>query len=274
MRLDDGVTDTPTWSVVLPVKGLSAAKSRMAAVSPAASELAFAFYQDTLNAALASPLVAEVVVATSDERVAAVAIARGCTVVSDADHPGINPAARAAAAERGGAGGVAIVVSDLPALTAAAITSVLTTASGYPTCFLADADGTGTTMWLSSGGAAIDPRFGLASRTAHNEAGAVDLVAAHPEMSGNWAAARRDVDTDAALADAIAMGVGTCTSAAIAPAAERLVTVLARSEDRVDIVDEDGLRGEVAWAPVAAAGLRDLHPGQRIVLTGDGVRLP
>ena len=268
------MTDTPTWTVVLPVKVLSAAKSRLAAVSPTASELAFAFCQDTLDAALASPLVAEVVVATSDERVGSLASARGCRVVSDADHPGINPAARQAATMRSGTGGLAIVVSDLPALTPTALTSVLATATGYPMSFLADADGTGTTMWFSSAGKDVEPHFGLASRAAHNEAGAVDLVAVHPAMSGSWSAARRDVDTDAALADAIAMGVGTCTTAALAPVAERLVTVLARREDRVDVVDEDGHRSDITWAPVAAAGLRDLHPGQRIVLTGDGVRLP
>jgi 2-phospho-L-lactate guanylyltransferase len=274
MRLDDGVTDTLTWAVVLPVKALSAAKSRLAAVSPTASELAFAFYQDTLDAALASPLVAEVVVVTSDERVSALASARGCAVVSDADHPGINAAARQGAAQRGGPGGVAIVVSDLPALTSVALTSVLATASQYPVSFLADADGTGTTMWFASAGAAIDPRFGLASRNAHNDSGAVDLVAVHPGMSGGWAPARRDVDTDSALADAIAIGVGTCTTAALAPVVEQLVTVLARRGDRVDIVDEDGHRSEVAWAPMEPASLRDLHPGQRIVLTGDGIRLP
>ncbi|MCX6433661.1 MAG: NTP transferase domain-containing protein, partial [Actinobacteria bacterium] len=183
------MTDAPSWTVVIPVKVLSAAKSRMATVTPPTSELAFAFFQDTLEAALASTAVGEVVVATGDDRVRATAQARGCLVVSDVDHPGINAAARQAVAQRSGRGGVAIVVSDLPAVTADSLTSVLSAASAHPTSFIADADGTGTTMWMSCDGTDIDPRFGLASRAAHVDVGAVDLIAVSPEMDAPWASA-------------------------------------------------------------------------------------
>ena len=274
MRLDSHVTDAPGWTVVIPVKVLSAAKSRMATVTPATSELAFAFFQDTLEAALASTAVGEVVVATADDRVRVTAQGRGCTIVSDIDHPGINAAVRQAVAQRSGRGGVAIVVSDLPAVTADALTSVLSAASEHPTSFLADADGTGTTMWMSCDGTDIDPRFGVASRAVHADGGAVDLIAESPAMAAPWASARRDVDTDTALADAIAMGVGRHTADAVGPAAEQIVTVLTHRGHRVAVVDEDGHTSEVAWSAVVAAGLLDLHPGQRIVLTGGAVRLP
>ena len=76
MGLDEAVappeTDaTSTWSVVFPVKVLAAAKSRLAAGTPAPGELALAFFLDALAAAVATPRVGQVVVATSDARVRA-----------------------------------------------------------------------------------------------------------------------------------------------------------------------------------------------------------
>ncbi len=83
MRLDEAVIPaaletTAAWSVVFPVKVLAAAKSRLASGTPAPGELALAFFLDAIAAAVATPRVARVVVATGDERVRTHAESVGC----------------------------------------------------------------------------------------------------------------------------------------------------------------------------------------------------
>ena len=74
-----GVTEMPlTWSVVIPVKVLARAKSRLAGLAgPARSELALAMAADTVRAAAACPAVAAVVVVTDDPAAASVLGALG-----------------------------------------------------------------------------------------------------------------------------------------------------------------------------------------------------
>jgi 2-phospho-L-lactate guanylyltransferase len=216
MRFDDAMTSasTRTWAVVIPVKQLAAAKSRIDARDvPSVEALALAFLQDTATAALACRSVAQVLVATSDERVSAWATAHGCTVVNDNGYPGINAAARHAAGYADDGLGVAVMVSDLPCLTPAGLTAVLVAAAPFAASFLADAPGAGTTIWAASPGVAVDPSFGPDSRRAHVMAGAVDLVAGHAG-SADWRTARRDIDTVADLEDARLIGLGPATLAA------------------------------------------------------------
>ena len=220
MGLDEAVappeTDaTSTWSVVFPVKVLAAAKSRLAAGTPAPGELALAFFLDALAAAVATPRVGQVVVATSDARVRASAESVGAVVIDDASHPGINAAARWAAAHCDDGRGVAVLVSDLPCLTPQSLETALRAAEGHATSFLADLDGTGTTLWCATAPHAVDPHFGIDSRQAHRRAGAVDLVAEHPAAVAELEPARRDVDTDSALQRARAVGVGPATAATL-----------------------------------------------------------
>ena len=206
MGLDGPVTSAEEWTVVVPVKSLATAKSRLAHAHP--GSLSLAFLQDALEAVRATPAVAEVIVVTGDPDVAAAAAACGARAVDDADHPGINPAAAWGAANRVGTGGVAVMVSDLPCLTPAACATALRLAGPHPRSFLADADGLGTTMWFATAGSDVRTCFGPDSRAAHAAAGAVDLVAAHPEAVPLLLPARRDVDTQADLTDARAVGVG------------------------------------------------------------------
>jgi 2-phospho-L-lactate guanylyltransferase len=221
MRLDESVTPatgetTHAWSVVFPVKVLSAAKSRLATGSRAPGELALAFFRDALAAAVATPRVDRVIVATSDERVRAHAESLGAVVLDDDGHPGINAAARWGAAHCSGSRGVAIIVSDLPCLTPLSLETALAAAEQHPTSFLADLDGTGTTMWCATAPRAVDPHFGQSSRTAHLAAGAVDLVAVHEDLLPVLEPARCDVDTDPALQRARDLGVGPATRSALA----------------------------------------------------------
>ena len=263
------------WTVVMPVKSLSAAKSRIAR-GGVAGTLALAFFHDTVDAAIASPRVACVIVATHDEVIGAAARAKGCLVVDDAEHPGINAAAAWAASHRSTAGPVAVLVSDLPCLTPEAMTAVLDAAHAAATSFLADADGSGTTMWMSATGKPVASQFGPDSASAHRAAGAVDLAAesAEPDVLSQ---ARRDVDTEDDLAEAIRVGVGPSTSealAAIAPLGPLMVTALGRDDGRLELADEQGGRHLVDWAVVGQAGFRDVRPGQRLVLDAGTVRLP
>ncbi len=280
MRLDGWVTADADWTVVIPVKTLAEAKSRMDPAARESGELAMAFFLDTLDATRACTAVTEILVATSDARVADAAVSAGCTVVSDAGHPGINAAAQHAAAQRIGTGGLAVIVSDLPCLTASALSAVIAAAGSHPTSFLADADGEGTTIWLARQGESVEPRFGVRSRAAHASTGATDLVHADPDLVDSFAPARRDVDTREALELARPLGLGQHTLSVVGVAPGRLVTVAGTTDDFVRVVDEAGLTAHVPLRVVTRAGLLSLHRGQRLVLENgaDGtvaaVRLP
>ncbi len=75
--------------------------------------------------------------------------------------------------------------------------------------FVADAEGTGTTLLVAAPGVTLDPRFGGGSAARHAASGAAAL-------DGEWPGLRRDVDTPADLAAALALGVGPATRAALA----------------------------------------------------------
>jgi len=263
MRLDGQVTVDADWTVIIPVKTLAAAKTRMEPNARGSGDLALAFFLDTLAAVRACDAVSEVLVATTDDQVAAAASAAGCDVIPDEGFPGINAAARHAADQRSGTGGVAVIVSDLPCLTARSLAIVIAAADRHPVSFLADADGEGTTMWFAGQGQATDPRFGVRSRAAHADAGAVDLVAAEGDLAA-FAPARRDVDTRIALEQARRLGLGRHTVAVLAAVPSRIVTVA--DPEAGLVVDESGVTELVPPSHVAAAGLRDLHRGQRLVL--------
>lgn len=202
----------------MPVKMLSVAKSRLVDADAAPAELALAFFTDTLTAVAATAAVTDIVVVTADAQVRRIAEEAGARVVDDAEHPGINAAAAAGAACATAGNGIAVLVSDLPCLSPGALSTALDLAACHPTCFVADADGTGTTMWFTRVDAPVITRFGPDSRAAHADAGAVDLVDRHPEHVDTLAPARLDIDTSSALERAVTTGVGTATANALAGA--------------------------------------------------------
>jgi 2-phospho-L-lactate/phosphoenolpyruvate guanylyltransferase len=83
-------------------------------------------------------------------------------------------------------------------------------ATGARRAFVADAEGTGTTLLLAAPGVALDPRFGEGSACRHAESGA------HP-LAGPWPGLRRDVDTADDLREAADLGLGQHTSCVLAP---------------------------------------------------------
>ena len=76
--------------------------------------------------------------------------------------------------------------------------------------FVADTEGTGTTLLTAADGSRLDPRFGHRSRARHAASGAVELV------TGPLASLRRDVDTEVDLHDARRLGLGPRTLAVLA----------------------------------------------------------
>jgi 2-phospho-L-lactate/phosphoenolpyruvate guanylyltransferase len=200
---------TGRWCLVLPVKRLAVAKTRLG--PPYAGlrrSLALAFALDTTVAALACPLVASVQVVTGDLEASQALAAVGAAVTHDQPDAGLNPAlahgAALAAATHPGAA-VGTLTADLPALRPAELGVLLAAAASHARAFVRDAEGTGTTLLLARDAADLRPMFGPGSADRHARSGAVEIAA---ERSRS---VQRDVDTAADLDDALALGVGTFT---------------------------------------------------------------
>jgi 2-phospho-L-lactate guanylyltransferase len=196
-----------TWSVVMPVKVLARAKSRLAGLAGSRrGELALALACDTVTAVLRCDAAARVIVIT-DDQVAAVTLAGlGALVVPDEPRDGLNAALRHGAAHAGArwpGSGTAALSADLPALRPAELGQALRAAAAWPTAFVADAAGDGTTLYTAAPGAPFRPAFGLASRARHAAGGAAELgLEGIPGL-------RRDVDTPSDLRGAAALGLGS-----------------------------------------------------------------
>jgi 2-phospho-L-lactate guanylyltransferase len=197
------------WSLVVPVKTLVAAKTRLAeAAGPHRAALAVAIAGDTVEAALACPLVGRVVVVTADPVPAEALGAIGAHVVGDPLR-GLNAALRHGAAEavRIAPGDpVGALQADLPALRPPELAAALSAAAEFEQSFVPDAVEIGTTFYGVRPGVSFRPRFGGESRARHLSGGAKELALdGIPSM-------RLDVDTVADLRAALALGVGPRTA--------------------------------------------------------------
>ncbi|WNI22226.1 2-phospho-L-lactate guanylyltransferase [Streptomyces sp. ITFR-16] len=227
MRIE-GETATNTdptgrWSLVVPLKPLARAKSRLVPASGALlrPRLALAFAQDTVAAALSCPAVADVVVVTDDRAAGAALAALGARIVADTPAAGLNAALahgeRTVRASRPGAP-VAALNADLPALRPAELSRVLEFSAAFPRAFVPDAAGIGTTFLSAGPGVEFRPAFGGPSRARHLASGAREITLAGIDS------VRRDVDTGDDLRVALALGVGPFTAgrwAAGVPAMDR-----------------------------------------------------
>lgn len=198
-----------SWALVVPVKPLPLAKSRLAEVAgDRRADLALAMAADTVGAAVGAPDVTAVVAVTDDTRAAALLEALGAVVVADEPAAGLNPALRhGASVARGYATAVGALSADLPALRSDVLSAVLGEAAQHAVAFLPDLAGTGTTLYTVTADARFDPLFGKHSARRHRETGAVELRGVAST------AARRDVDTRADLLAAAELGVGEHTRA-------------------------------------------------------------
>ncbi|MFJ9432712.1 2-phospho-L-lactate guanylyltransferase [Streptomyces sp. NPDC101490] len=206
------------WSLVVPLKPLSRAKSRLAATAGALlrPRLALAFAEDTVGAVLACPRVRDVAVVTDDPAATDALAALGARIVPDLPAAGLNAAlahgVRAVRLRRPCAR-VAALNADLPALRPGELARVLDAARDFPRAFLADAAEIGTTFLSAGPGVELEPAFGGASRLRHLSSGAREIRLAGVDS------VRRDVDTGEDLAAAQALGLGPRTSARWLPAA-------------------------------------------------------
>src|SRR5580704_10418871 len=120
------------WSLVIPVKVLAQAKSRLAGLArPPRAELALAMAADTVAAALAAGPVRDVIVVTDDEVVGAELRGLGAVVIADEPASGLNPALLHGASyadARWPGRGRAAMAGDLPALRPAELALALAAA--------------------------------------------------------------------------------------------------------------------------------------------------
>lgn len=208
------LTAPPAWSVVIPVKVLAQAKSRLAGLPEAQrEELALAMAADTVAAAVACRLVGPVIVVSDDLTVRSELATLGALVIDDSPAGGLNQALIAGAEHataRWPGLGLAAMTADLPALSASDLEAALTAAACVTQGFVADAAGSGTTLYTTRPGAAFSPKFGPRSRERHRRAGAVELDP--PDIDG----LRTDVDTLDDLRLAAAIGLGRRSAAKLA----------------------------------------------------------
>jgi 2-phospho-L-lactate guanylyltransferase len=192
------------WAVIVPVKVLAAAKSRLDPhVGGLRRDLALAMAIDTI-AAIAACDGVEVLVVTDDAHTA-VAMSGIAEVIPDRPAAGINAALHHAAAALGPSPDrrLAAVQADLPALRSAELTAVLRAAIGSDQAFVADTNGAGTTVYAAAS-TSFAPRFGPESAAAHRKV-ATELALDVPTL-------RRDVDTIDDLWAAARLGVGPRTA--------------------------------------------------------------
>ncbi|MDL4771704.1 MULTISPECIES: 2-phospho-L-lactate guanylyltransferase [Thermomonosporaceae] len=206
------------WSLVVPVKVLARAKTRMSgAAGPHREALALAVATDTVAAALRSARVRDVIVVTDDPLPAAELAALGARIVPDEPDSGLNPALVYGAGrgrEAFPGAGVGALSADLPALRPGELDRVLEAAAEAPEAFVPDALGIGTTLYTARPGVPFSPAFGGDSRAAHRARGARELLLRDIDS------VRRDVDTLDDLKAALALGTGPRTAgvAALLPA--------------------------------------------------------
>ncbi|KOX03910.1 2-phospho-L-lactate guanylyltransferase [Streptomyces sp. NRRL B-1140] len=201
--------------MVVPLKPLAQAKSRLAdtADDGLRPDLALAFAQDTVAAALACPGVGDVAVVTDDLRAGRELAALGAAIIPDEPGGGLNAAlAHATRAVRSVRPdrAVAALNADLPALRPAELSRVLDAAAEFPRAFLPDAAAIGTTLLSAAPGRELRPAFGTDSRARHRASGAVELPLTAVDS------VRQDVDTGDDLRSALALGVGPHTASAAA----------------------------------------------------------
>jgi 2-phospho-L-lactate guanylyltransferase len=210
------------WQVLIPIKRLARAKSRLALPVDQREALTLAMLRDVANAVRASPHVRTVHVVTEDTRVARTVHTEHLLAWSVAGEPGLNNELRRAAAclrQSGTRDGIAVFLGDLPCLTTSAVSDLLESAPKDRQSFLPDASGFGTTVLLAPPRIPLAPFFGEGSADKHFRVGAA------LDCTAERRAARQDVDTLEALEKAIRFGVGAHTHWwASAQPAERLAS--------------------------------------------------
>ncbi len=203
-----GSSAQPEVGVLIAVKRLAAAKTRLAPVLSASAResLVLAMLVDTVSAASAVAAVSSITVVTPDPGAAAAARELGARALMDPTpdgHPDPLNNALGAAEAATGLANVVVLQGDLPALRSDELAGALAAARRFPRSFVSDRHGTGTSA-LFAFDTPLDPRFGAESTRRHADSGAV-------ELTGGWPGLRCDIDTPDDLATALRLGLGPAT---------------------------------------------------------------
>lgn len=236
-----GGTVVDGWTIVVPVKSLDRAKSRLvpALTADGRRALVVAMAADVLRACRDTPGVARVRVVSADVRVRDLAARAGAEFVdepADAGSPHRDPLDRAPlnsdplnsdplnlALDRALAdvrGPVGVVAADLPELRPAHLARILGMAARHPHATVTDHRGAGTTMAFWTGDPATRVcRFGVDSAVRFRVEGGAVRIAVDDDLG----AAARDVDVPDDLAALPGRRVGPATAGALRDPAARLL---------------------------------------------------
>ena len=196
------------WTVVIPMRSLPSAKSRLREATPGPEEharLVDAIRADTLAAVAGANEVARIVLAVDYPYVSGEVVYE--TYIQQ--QPGLNAALTEAqrwAAEQWPEDAIAALVGDLPALRSADLDAALIIATKHDRAFVPDAMLIGTTMLTARPGIELQPIFGPQSGRLHSEI--ATTIPGAPGLS-------LDVDTPEDLEIALRLGVGPRTAAVL-----------------------------------------------------------
>lgn len=213
--MNSAQADRSGFGLIIAVKRLSVAKTRLAPAFPAPlrEAVVLAMLVDTITAASAAAGLEHITVVTPDAAAAAAAAELGAEVLEDPTPPEhgdpLNNALVAAElSARGTSSNIVALQGDLPALQSYELDEAILAARAHPRSFVADRHGMGTAA-LFAFGTALDPRFGRDSADRHRTSGAL-------ELTGAWPGLRCDIDTPEDLPVARRLGVGAATMRALA----------------------------------------------------------
>lgn len=197
-----------TFALLMPVKTLTLAKSRLEVSHPNQREpLMRAFALDAIAAATRSSAVGQVYVVTDEAGFEV----EGAIRLPDEGDGDLNRALHHASLRirlEHPSLAVAAMCADLPCLDPGDLDAALA-AGMTPRWFVADASGTGTTLLAAGPGVDLDPHFGAGSARRHEDSGASPVRAELTTL-------RMDVDTEADLEAAHRLGLGPHTTSTLA----------------------------------------------------------
>ncbi len=195
------------WTIVMPVKAWTLAKTRLDVEDTVRTALVRAFMRDVLEAAVGCVGVARVLVVSAHPEALSLAREAGAQALTEPASLGdpLNDAVRVgrdwARAHRPGSP-LAVLPSDLAALTSDVLGQSLAVLGEHPLAFVPDQQHTGTTLLTARHPDDLDPAYGPGSARAHARLG-------HVEVSALDERARFDVDTVSDVVRARQLGLGT-----------------------------------------------------------------
>jgi 2-phospho-L-lactate guanylyltransferase len=196
---------TNSWSVIVPMKDTTTAKSRMGGTATERRQLAIAMARDTLCAVANAELVERVlVVCDRAEDIESFSLPGVEVLVVEGGS--LNAAVLAGAARiRAGDPGAALasLPGDLPYLRSTELDVALAKASRFSRCCVADPAGVGTTLLTARPSTDLLPCYGEDSLLAHRAGGAIEL------NLPVWWGLRRDVDLPEDLKHGVSLGFRT-----------------------------------------------------------------